>query len=562
VTVYLVGAGPGDPGLLTVRAAEVLASAEVVVHDRLAEPSLLELAPPAAVRIDVGKTPGGPIDQAGINQLLVEHGRAGRTVVRLKGGDPFVFGRGGEEAMALIEAGLAFEVVPGITSAIAAPAYAGIPVTHRGLSTSFTVVTGHSRHSVDSEIDWMSLAQAGDTIIVLMGVSHRAEIARRLIEAGRPSTTPVACVRWGTRSDQRTIRTTLAGLGDAPLEAPVAIVIGQVAGLDLGWFERRPLFGRSVVVTRAREQSQGMVAALRAQGAQVVEVPTIAIAPTPDRGAELFQAMARLVGARAGWVVLTSTNAVDALFAVLHDTRDLGGVQVAAVGRATAAALRQRGVIPDLVPPKASSESLVAAFPPAPKGGGRVLLPQADRAGPELAHALVGLRWEVQVVKAYRTVAAEVPPDLLERALAADAICFTSGSTVESWVAAAGPVSPPVVATIGPMTTAAASASGLAVTAEAQEATFTGLVTALVSAFAARSAAADVTSSADADLAAALAAVTPLATSPALAEEPEAPDADGAPESEADADADADADALSDDAAPPRGSDPHASESA
>jgi len=182
VTVYLVGAGPGDPGLLTVRGAELLARADVVVHDRLAETRLLDLAPAGAERIDVGKSPGGPIDQEGINRLLVEHGLAGREVVRLKGGDPFVFGRGGEEAVALIDAGVPFEVVPGITSATAAPAYAGIPVTHRGLSTSFTVVTGHSRHSVDSEIDWNSLARAGDTIIVLMGVSHRAEIARRLVE--------------------------------------------------------------------------------------------------------------------------------------------------------------------------------------------------------------------------------------------------------------------------------------------------------------------------------------------------------------------------------------------
>jgi len=384
-----------------------------------------------------------------------------------------------------MDAGVAFEVVPGITSAIAAPAYAGIPVTHRSLSTSFTVVTGHSRHSVDSEIDWTSLAVAGDTIVVLMGVSHRAEIARRLIEAGRPPTTPVACIRWGTRPDQRTIRTTLADLGEAPLEAPVAIVIGEVAGLDLGWFERRPLFGRTVVVTRAREQSPGLVAALRAQGAQIVEVPTIAIAPVLDRGAGLFAAVARLIGAGSGWVVLTSTNAVDALFASLHDARDLGGVQVAAIGRATADALHRRGVIPDLVPPKANAEALVAAFPSAPPGGGRVLLPQGDRARSVLSDGLVARHWDVEVITAYRTVAAEVPPDVLERALAADAICFTSGSTVESWVTAAGAATPPLVASIGPQTTAAAARLGVAVTAEADVASIDGLVTALIGAVAA-----------------------------------------------------------------------------
>ena len=486
MTVYLVGAGPGDPGLLTVRGAELLARAEVVVHDRLAEASLLDMAPAAAARIDVGKAPGGPIDQEGINRLLVEHGRAGRLVVRLKGGDPFVFGRGGEEALALIEAGIAFEVVPGISSAIAAPAYAGIPVTHRGLSTSFTVVTGHSRHSVDSEIDWTSLARAGDTIIVLMGVSHRGEIASRLIDAGRPATTPVACIRWGTRPDQRTIRTTLAGLGEAALEAPVTIVVGQVAGLDLDWFERRPLFGRTVVVTRARDQSPGLVAALRAQGAEVLEVPTIAIVPPPDRGATLFSAVARLMGVGAAWVVLTSTNGVDALVAALHDARDLGGVKVAAVGQATAEALRERGIVADLVPPRANAEALLAAFPPAPRGGGRVLVPQADRARPVLAHGLAGLHWDVEVVTAYRTVPAEVAPALRERALSADAICFTSGSTIESWVAAAGLSTPPVVASIGPVTTAAAASAGLPVTAEAEEASIDGLVAAVIRALAAR----------------------------------------------------------------------------
>jgi len=480
MTVYLVGAGPGDPGLLTVRAAELLAGAEVVVHDRLAEISLLDQAPPGALRIDVGKSPGGPIDQAGINRLLVEHGAAGRHVVRLKGGDPFVFGRGGEEALALIEAGIAFEVVPGISSAVAAPAYAGIPVTHRGLSTSFTVVTGHSRHSVDSAIDWTSLARAGDTIIVLMGVSHRAEIARRLVEAGLPPTTPVACVRWGTRPDQRTIRTTLAGLAEAPLEAPVAIVIGEVAALDLGWFERRPLFGRTVVVTRSREQSPTLVAGLRAQGAQVLEVPTIAISGPADGGAALAAAVAGLAGHPGSWLVATSTNGVDALFEHLHDARQLAGVQVAAVGRATADALRHHGVVADLVPSKANAEALLASFPTPPAGDGRVLLPQADRARPVLADGLAALGWRVEAVEAYRTMTVAVPAALLERALAADAICFTSGSTVDSWVAAAGPATTPVVASIGPVTTAAAARHGLAVSAEADEATVDGLVAALV----------------------------------------------------------------------------------
>jgi uroporphyrinogen III methyltransferase/synthase len=479
MTVYLVGGGPGDPGLLTVRGAELLARADVVVHDRLADPSLLELAPPEALRIDVGKSPGGPIHQDAINDLLIEHGRTAPTVVRLKGGDPFVFGRGGEEAQALLAAGVPFEVVPGITSAVAAAAYAGIPVTHRGLSTSFTVVTGHSRHGVDHDIDWHHLARAGDTIIVLMGVAHRAEIARRLVEGGRPPDTPVAAVRWGTRPDQRTTRTTLEALCDVPLEPPCAIVIGEVAALDLSWFESRPLFGRRVVITRSREQSPQLAAALRAAGAEVIEVPTIRIAP-PDGGGAALAAAAAALPAAADWVVLTSTNAVQALFASLHDARDLGGVRVAAVGAATAEALAARGVIADLVPPDANADALVVAFP-AGEPGGRVLLPQADRARSTLADGLRAKGWRVEVVEAYRTVAADVPEELRLRASAADAICFTSGSTVEGWLAVAAVASTPsVVASIGPVTSAACTRAGLRVTAEAGTASIDGLVAAVI----------------------------------------------------------------------------------
>jgi len=243
MTVFLVGAGPGDPGLLTQRGAALLGVADVVLYDSLAEVSLLELAPPGAELVFVGKRPGAPMPQEEINDLLISHGRAGRRVVRLKGGDPFVFGRGGEEAQALAEAGVPFEIVPGVSSAIAVPAYAGIPVTHRGLSTSFTVVTGHSRHAVDTETNWEALAAAGGTIVILMGVAHRAEIAARLIAAGLPGTTPVAAVHWGTRPEQRTTRTTLAELGGATLEPPVTIVIGAVGGRGQGGVEHPPVLG-------------------------------------------------------------------------------------------------------------------------------------------------------------------------------------------------------------------------------------------------------------------------------------------------------------------------------
>ena len=240
MTVYLVGAGPGDPDLLTVKAARLLATCDVVVHDRLAESSLMDLCRPDAERIDVGKMPGRSLDQQHINELLVGLGHAGREVVRLKGGDPFVFGRGGEEALALIEAGVAFEVVPGITSAVAVPAYAGIPITHRGISASFTVVTGHRAVGDAPEVDWESLARVGGSIVVLMGVAERGTIARRLMAGGLGGSTPAAAVMWGTRESQTVVRTTLDALGAAAVHAPATIVIGPVAALDLAWFRTGP----------------------------------------------------------------------------------------------------------------------------------------------------------------------------------------------------------------------------------------------------------------------------------------------------------------------------------
>ena len=476
MTVYLVGAGPGDPGLITVRGAQVLALADVVVHDRLAEASLLDLAPATAERIDVGKSPGAPVRQDEINALLVARGRAGEAVVRLKGGDPFVFGRGGEEAAALLAAGVPFEVVPGISAAVGVPAYAGIPVTHRGLSTSFTVVTGHSRHQVDDDIDWDALARVGDTIVVLMGVAHRAEIADRLMAGGAPADTPVAAIRWGTRPDQHTTRTTLADLHACPLEPPVTIVIGQVAGLDLPWFESRPLFGRRVVVTRARHQASGLVERLRGVGAETVEVPTIEIADPDDGGEALRTAAARVRD--YDWVCLTSPNAVERFLACFHDARAFGDVRVAAIGPGTAAALASAGIVADLVPERSLAEGLVATFP---RGPGRVFLPQAADARPVLADGLMAKGWTVTVGHAYRTVPTTPSADLIASAAKADAIAFTSASTVRSYLAAAGPAAvPPVVACIGPVTAAAAEAEGVPVTVTATDHTLDGLVAALV----------------------------------------------------------------------------------
>ncbi len=484
MTVYLVGAGPGDPGLLTVRGAEVLSRADVVVHDRLADARLLTMAPAEAQRIDVGKAPGGPVGQDHINALLIDEGRAGRMVVRLKGGDPFVFGRGGEEALALVEAGVAFEVIPGITSAVAVPAYAGVPVTHRGLSTSFTVVTGHSRHTVDRETNWEALAAAGGTIVVLMGVAHRAEIAARLMAGGLDPSTPVAAVHWGTRPEQITARVRLDQLAETALEPPVTIVVGAVAGMNLTWYEGRALFGRRIVVTRARQSASTLVRLLEGRGARVIEVPTIRIDPPGDGGAGLDRAVAGLGRGSYEWVVFTSATAVEALLGRVADVRSLSGSRLAAVGPATAAALARHRLVADLVAPPGRQEAagLRDAFPP-PTGTARVLFPRAAEGRDTLAEGLSAAGWAVDLVEAYRTVHAHVPAGLREEAAEADAICFSASSTVTGFLEACGPDAvPPLVVCIGPTTAATAREAGLKVSAVADEASVAGLADAVESA--------------------------------------------------------------------------------
>jgi uroporphyrinogen III methyltransferase/synthase len=476
VTVYLVGAGPGDPGLLTMRGAEVLARADVVVHDRLAESSLLDLAPPGAERIDVGKRPGGPVHQDEINSLLVERGLAGHRVVRLKGGDPFVFGRGGEEAQALLDAGVPFEVVPGITSAVAAPAYAGIPVTQRGLAASFTVVTGHSRHEPERDTNWEALAQSGDTLIVLMGVAHRAEIAKRLMEGGLDASTPVVAVHWGTRPEQRTVRTTVGALAEVDLEPPATIVIGQVAALDLSWYERKPLFGVRVVVTRAREQASDLSRRLRDLGAFTVELPAIELVEPADEGEALRAAAARV--GEYDWVVFTSANAVRRFLPLVGDARRFGSACIAAIGPGTAAALAERSLVADLVPPEFVAESVVGAFPDGP---GSVLLPRAAVARDVLPDGLRAKGWTVDVVEAYRTRAVEPSAEALAAAATAHAITFTSSSTVTNYLASGAPV-PGLVACIGPVTADTAREHGLTVDVVADPHTIDGLVEALLQA--------------------------------------------------------------------------------
>jgi uroporphyrinogen III methyltransferase/synthase len=453
MTVFLVGAGPGDPGLLTVRGHEVLTRADVVVHDRLSESSLLDLAPAHAERISVGKTPRGPSTaQEDINRLLVERGRAGLTVVRLKGGDPFVFGRGGEEAQALAAAGVAFEVVPGISSAIAVPAYGGVPVTHRGLSTSFTVVTGHEDPWAATETDWEAVARVGGTIVVLMGTATRAAIAERLQRGGLAGDTPVAAVTWGTRPQQRSVRTTLATLGDTPVDAPAVLVIGAVAALDLHWFETKPLFGRRIQVTGG-----DIGARLAALGADVVDTPAIEIV---DLDFDLPDV------ASYDWVLFTSANAVERVLPRMRDTRAFGVARVAAIGPATAAALARWHVVADVIGDDAA-EALLAALP---SGAARALLPRALVARDVLPDGLRARGWTVDVVSVYRTDA------MAPAAVAADAITFMSPSAVDAYVDANGTDRAPAgVATIGPVTAARARERGLDVTIEADARTGDGL---------------------------------------------------------------------------------------
>jgi uroporphyrinogen III methyltransferase/synthase len=502
VTVYLVGAGPGDPGLLTRRGAQLLARADVVLYDRLVSPALLDLVPPSAELIDVGKdpgaAPGGTERQDEIARLLVEHGRRAAVVVRLKGGDPFLFGRGGEETEALTAAGVPWEVVPGVTSAFGVPAAAGIPVTQRGLASSVTVVTGRVGDATGAGgVDWAALAKTQGTLVILMGMTTRAAVAAALMEGGRPPDTPAAVIERGTTPSQRVVRTTLAGLADVDLGSPAVIVVGPVAALGADAPPGRwggPLAGRTVVATRSGSRAKSLVDALERAGAAVVELPLTRQVDAADGGAAL-RAAAKEAGAGAfAWVVLTSVNAVDLFMAALRDARALAGVGVAVVGPATADALRMAGVEPDLVPAEHSARGLVEEFPSAGSGSGadesrRVLFPAADRAPGTIPDGLGEKGWEVARVEAYRTVPLLAPePAVLERAGAADAVVFTATSSVRAFAALRTPEGAPLpvpshVVCIGPTTAEAARAAGMAGVHEARGASAEGIVAELVDHF-------------------------------------------------------------------------------
>ncbi len=494
-TVYLVGAGPGDPGLITVRGLELLQHADTVLYDRLVDERLLRHARPDAEVEYVGKWPRRESNtQDEIISYMLQRAREGRSVVRLKGGDPFVFGRGGEEALALVEAGIPFEVVPGITSAIAVPAYAGIPVTHRNVAASFTVVSGSEDPSKEeSQIDWKALASGAGTLVVLMGWESLPRVREALLAHGMSQDTPVALIQWGTRPDQRTVDGTLADILErgrqAGLEPPVVAVFGPVVGLrqHIRWFDNRPLSGKRIIVTRSRDQASTLAELLAREGAEAIELPTIQIAPLAD-DTLLHKAVRQLSSYQ--WLMFTSANGVDALWQALEreglDARALGGVRVAAIGSATAAALASHGVHPDVVPEEYVSEALAKALRGQIRRGDRVLHPCAEEVRPVLAEALRSMGAAVHQVVAYRTLAPEESRQRARALLAegkVDAITFTSSSTVRNMVKLLGGnvalLKGPVIACIGPVTAATARELGLEVHVEAKVHTIPGLVEAL-----------------------------------------------------------------------------------
>ena len=485
--VYLVGAGPGDPGLMTRRALELIASADAILYDRLIPDGVLSGARSGADLRYVGKQPGGhSLEQDEINVLLVELAREGRTVVRLKGGDPFVFGRGGEEAQALAEAGIAFEVVPGVTAGVAAAAYAGIPVTHRDDASAVAFVTGHEDPAKEtSAIDWEALARFPGTLVFYMGVRNLDAIAKRLVDAGRPADEPVAVVERGTLAAQRTVTSTLsdiaARVGEAGLRPPSITVVGAVARLreTLAWAERRPLFGRSVVVTRARAQASGLAGRLAALGAHVIETPAIRIQPREN---EEIDRVARRIGDFA-LVCLTSPNGAALLLDRLRDARELAGVTVAAIGPGTAAELLRRGVRPDIVPERSVAEALVEALEEVPVEGRRVLVARAAEARDVLPDALSERGADVEVLALYDTVAEPLGDEQVAAAMAADYVTFTSSSTVRFLMTALDGRRPerfPRVVSIGPVTSKTAREQGLDVAVEAERHDVEGLVEALL----------------------------------------------------------------------------------
>jgi uroporphyrinogen III methyltransferase/synthase len=493
--VYLVGAGPGDPGLITVKGLECLKKADVVIYDRLVDDSLLEEASPGSEKVYVGKGRGcHAMEQKEINLLLISKARQGKTVVRLKGGDPLVLGRGGEEAEVLAANNISFEIVPGVSSAYAVPAYAGIPVTHRRLASSFTVITGHEDpEKGESSIDWDRISTGSDTLVFLMGMGNLTHIVDKLIQNGRLPSTPVAVISQGTSPGQRTLVGTLEDIGSKAkrenFEPPAVIVVGEVVRLreQLRWFDNLPLFGKQVLVTRAEHQTKELSHLLLERGAMPVEMPVIMISP-PGNWKEFDRAIMHLES--YDWVIFTSVNAVDIFWKRLQskklDARQFAGTKIGAIGPATAGALEARGLHPDYVPKTYTSRSLLAGLNKQTMAGSRVLLPRADIAGNELTEGLVRLGAKVHQITAYRTATVTKPISLAKQMLLKgeiDVITFTSASTVNSLLAILRPkwevIKLAKLACIGANTAEALNDKGLKADIVAREHTIPGLVTAV-----------------------------------------------------------------------------------
>lgn len=496
--VYLVGAGPGDPGLITVKGKECIETAEVVIYDYLAAPALLNHASEKAEIIYVGKKGGyHTLTQDEINALIVEKAKAGFRICRLKGGDPFIFGRGGEEAEVLVAKGIPFEVVPGVTSAVAAAAYAGIPLTHRKLAATLAFVTGHEDpHKEASSIDWESLGRGIGTLVFFMGVKNLPDITQKLIAHGKSPDTPVALIRWGTTSGQQTVTGTLDDIAErvkkAGLKAPAIIVVGDVVRLreNLKWFETRPLLGRRIVVTRAREQASDLVKQLADLGAECLQYPTIKVVPAADTD-PLDDAISRL--SAYDWIVFTSVNGVKFFFARLFelglDVRALNHLHTAAIGPVTSQKLRTFGLKSDILPKNYRAEAVADAFRREDLNGKKVLLPRAAEARPVLPVELSKMGAEVDEVTTYLTENVADNADRLIEELTnkrIDLITFTSSSTVKNFKALLPSenirdlLEGVTVASIGPITTDTAEQLGFEVQITAPTYTIPGLCDAIM----------------------------------------------------------------------------------
>lgn len=493
--VYLVGAGPGDIGLITVKGLECIQRADVIVYDRLANPRLLSYARPDAKYIYVGKTPDHhTLKQEEINEVLVEEALKGQVVTRLKGGDPYVFGRGGEEGERLREAGVPFEVVPGITSAIAVPSYAGIPVTHRHLTSTFTVITGHEDPlKASSQINWQRLAEDPGTLIFLMGVGHLAQIVAQLVDHGKNAATPIALIRWGTRPEQQVVVGTLATIVEdvarAGLTSPAIIIVGEVVTMrdTLSWFEQKPLFGQRILVTRAREQASVFSRMIEEAGGEAWEAPTIAIdsaAETP----ELRNAVAK--AGNYDWIIFTSVNGVQAFFDAMResslDIRSLGKAKICAIGPKTKEALEAKGLVVAAMPERFVAESVLECLKPLLNFGDRILLPRSDLARTLLVDTLRDLGMKVDEVVAYRTKKVDrFNDEILEklRDKSIHIVTFTSSSTVKNFMELVGDkeiLEGIRLASIGPVTTKTLAEFGLTPDIEAADYTIKGLFNAIV----------------------------------------------------------------------------------